>query len=124
MVSGFVTSPDDQSRICFDDARPIRIASKSLMSIKCLPRPSSVFDFQIDEVRLAERADLGFGLLLGFFLVRDLDVLEVAERLVGRQRQLCAGLVGALLSLFLLLGGRLAADGPERARREVDAQLL
>ena len=25
IVSGFVTSPDDQSRICFDDARPIRI---------------------------------------------------------------------------------------------------
>jgi hypothetical protein len=36
IVSGLVTSPDDQSRICFDDASPIRIASKSLMSIKVL----------------------------------------------------------------------------------------
>jgi hypothetical protein len=32
-----VTSPDDQSRICLDDARPIRIASNSLMSIKAFP---------------------------------------------------------------------------------------
>jgi hypothetical protein len=36
MVSGFVTSPDDQSRICLLEASPIRIASKSLMSIKLL----------------------------------------------------------------------------------------
>src|SRR5436190_20176076 len=33
MVSGLVTSPEDHSRICFAEARPIRIASKSLMSI-------------------------------------------------------------------------------------------
>jgi hypothetical protein len=33
IVSGLVTSPEDQSRICFDEARPILIASKSLMSI-------------------------------------------------------------------------------------------
>jgi hypothetical protein len=39
IVSGFVTSPEDQSRICFDEARPIRIASKSLMSIKFLLSP-------------------------------------------------------------------------------------
>ena len=31
IVSGFVTSPEDQSRICLLD-RPIRIESKSLMS--------------------------------------------------------------------------------------------
>jgi hypothetical protein len=37
IVSGFVTSPDDQSLICLLDARPIRIASKLLMSIKALP---------------------------------------------------------------------------------------
>jgi hypothetical protein len=36
MVSGFVTSPEDQSRICLLEASPIRIASKSLMSIKSL----------------------------------------------------------------------------------------
>jgi hypothetical protein len=35
IVSGFVTSPDDQSRICLLEASPIRIASKSLMSITC-----------------------------------------------------------------------------------------
>src|SRR3954466_7950894 len=34
MVSGLVTSPEDQDRICLDDARPISIASKLLMSIK------------------------------------------------------------------------------------------
>jgi hypothetical protein len=28
-----VTSPEDHSRICFAEARPMRIASKSLMSI-------------------------------------------------------------------------------------------
>jgi len=34
MVSGLVTSPEDQSRIYLLEASPIRIASKSLMSIK------------------------------------------------------------------------------------------
>jgi hypothetical protein len=33
MVSGFVTSPDDHARICLEDASPISIASKLLMSI-------------------------------------------------------------------------------------------
>jgi hypothetical protein len=33
MVSGFVTSPELQLRICFEEARPISIASKLLMSI-------------------------------------------------------------------------------------------
>jgi hypothetical protein len=32
-----VTSPDDQSLICLLDARPMRIASKLLISIKALP---------------------------------------------------------------------------------------
>src|SRR3954451_12447212 len=127
MVSGFVTSPEDQSRICFDDARPIRIASKSLISIKSLPRPlsqhCSVFDFQIG-YGLTEWSDLSVGFLLGFLLVGDLDVLEISERLVGRQRQLGAGLVGPLLALFLFLCGRLATDGAERAGREVDPELL
>jgi hypothetical protein len=35
IVSGLVTSPDDQSRICLLDASPMRIASKSLMSTEC-----------------------------------------------------------------------------------------
>jgi hypothetical protein len=33
MVSGFVTSPELQPRICLEDARPISIASKLLISI-------------------------------------------------------------------------------------------
>src|SRR6266487_5575214 len=36
MVSGFVTSPELQLRICLEDARPISMASKLLMSITCL----------------------------------------------------------------------------------------
>src|SRR6266699_3620345 len=39
MVSGFVTSPEDQSRICLLDASPMRMASKSLMSIKLVFLP-------------------------------------------------------------------------------------
>ena len=34
MVSGLVTSPDDHGRICSGEARPILMASNSLMSIK------------------------------------------------------------------------------------------
>src|SRR5262249_34842748 len=74
------------------------------------------------EVLLAEWPDLRFGLLLGFLLVGDLDVLEVTQRFVRRQRQFGAGLVGAFLPLFLLLGGRLAAGTAGRARRGVDAE--
>src|SRR3954471_19151777 len=36
MVSGFVTSPELQLRICLEDARPISMASKLLMSITLL----------------------------------------------------------------------------------------
>src|SRR5438270_4579542 len=38
MVSGLVTSPELQERICLEDARPISMASKLLMSIKVIPR--------------------------------------------------------------------------------------
>src|SRR6185437_13953906 len=112
MVSGFVTSPDDQSRICFDDASPIRIASKSLMSIKALSslfpsvvpgRQPSLFDFYVRELDLAHRPQLGLGLFLGLLGRRQLDVVEVAQRLVGRQGQL-SRLVDALLALLGLLG--------------------
>ena len=37
MVSGLVTSPELQERTCLDEARPISIASKLLMSIKVIP---------------------------------------------------------------------------------------
>ena len=33
MVSGFVTSPELQERICLEEASPISMASKLLMSI-------------------------------------------------------------------------------------------
>src|SRR4051812_20069297 len=92
------------------------------MSIKSL-LALLVFEFQIHEAGVAERSNLGLDLLLGLLALRYLDVVEVAERLVGRQGQL-AVLVDALLALLQLLGGRLAADGPQRAGREVDAELL
>src|SRR5436190_24224985 len=38
MVSGFVTSPELQERICLEEARPISMASKLLMSIKENPQ--------------------------------------------------------------------------------------
>src|SRR3954465_10597288 len=122
MVSGLVTSPEDQSRICLLEASPIRIASNSLMSIKSL-LALLVFEFQIHEAGVAERSNLGLALLLGLLALRYLDVVEVAERLVGRQGQ-NAGLVGAPPAPPPLPGGRLAADGPQRAGREVDAELL
>ena len=43
MVSGLVTSPLDQDRICFEDASPMLIASKLLMSIKVGPLLLDVF---------------------------------------------------------------------------------
>src|ERR687893_230969 len=112
MVSGFVTSPDDQSRICFDDARPMRMASKSLMSIK-VASPLlffasssgwSLFDFHVRQLAdVAERPDLVFDLLACGLDRRQLDVRKVVELLVGRQRQL-AVLVDTLLPLLGLLG--------------------
>src|ERR687883_676340 len=72
MVSGLVTSPDDQSRICLLDASPMRIASKSLMSIKLLLY-----------VRwFSQGSCLFLGFLGGGGLGRDLDVGEVVEQLV------------------------------------------
>src|SRR3954469_25675878 len=123
MVSGFVTSPEDQSRICLLEASPIRIASKSLMSIKFSPQSLLVFELEVNEVCVAERTDFGIGLLGGFLSLRHLDVVEVDERLVGRQRDL-AVLVDALLALFRLLRRRLAADRAQGAGREIDAELL
>jgi hypothetical protein len=50
-----VTSPDDQSRICLLDASPIRIASKSLISIKFSASPSL---FCVGQLDLAEWPNL------------------------------------------------------------------
>src|ERR687896_2603128 len=118
MVSGFVTSPIDQSRICFGEASPIRIASKSLMSI-CAT--SLLLQFQV-ELCVSQRTHLRLGFLLGLVCRRDLHVLEVAELLVGGQAQL-ARLVDALLPLLELLRlwrpGRCAG----RAGRGIDSEL-
>src|SRR5256885_2141662 len=57
-------------------------------------------------------------------LVGALAVLELPERPVGRPRQVGAGRGRPRLALFPVLGGRLAADGAERAGREVDSELL
>src|SRR3954468_14192664 len=117
MVSGFVTSPEDQSRICLLEASPIRIASNSLMSINSY-RSSLVLDVHIGQL-VGERAGLGFCLFLCVLRRSDLHVREIAQLLIGRQGQL-TGLVGALLALLGLLGRRLPRGCAQRARREVD----
>src|SRR3712207_6488207 len=96
MVSGFVTSPLDQERICLEDARPISIASKLLMSIT------------------------GFPLLL----VGDLADGDVLVDVLGVRRGGVVGhALVALLDLGLLgLVSRLAVGGAHAG--EVDAELL
>src|SRR2546423_3457409 len=41
MVSGLVTSPLDHERICFEEARPMLMASKLLMSITVVSAPGN-----------------------------------------------------------------------------------
>src|SRR5919201_533570 len=84
MVSGLVTSPEDQSRICLDDANPMRMASNSLMSINSyrsllhvsqVPRRfPSLLNLYVCQV-LGQRARLCFCLFLRVLLGRNLDVL-------------------------------------------------
>src|SRR5690348_17208686 len=111
MVSGLVTSPELQSWICLVDARPILIASKSLMSITGRSSPSrgrgwcgvewcrgwpgssgasapSLLDLRLDVVRLAEVELL--------VLLVDLDALGVVQvaRIVVRRETGHVVLVG------------------------------
>src|SRR3954447_22570211 len=101
MVSGLVTSPELHDRICFDEARPMEMASKLLMSIIQLPQVESG---RRAGGRRGSRFALRFhvlGLLLSGGLVRLAAValgLDLLLRLVGR------------------VGGRLADSG------EVDAE--
>src|SRR5437588_829180 len=92
MVSGLVTSPLDHERICFEEARPMDIASKLLMSIKC----ASGFLLDVFLVLLGLRlvgltaVALGLDLLLG--LVRRIGLLgtharEVDAELLGRAQK-------------------------------------
>src|SRR4051794_23163072 len=101
MVSGFVTSPELQSWICLVDARPILIASKSLMSITGRSSPSrgrGWCGFQwadgrggtarrapsLLDLRLELVADVG-ELFVLFLDVQRLGIVEVAGVLVARQ---------------------------------------
>src|SRR3954454_23423230 len=118
MVSGLVTSPEDQDRICLDDARPISIASKLLMSIK------------VSVPSLLVRVLLVLGGLAGLredrFVARHrLGVHRVGDVLVAG----VAGRAGLALDDLLLLGlvGRaVAARRPAAGAHagEVDAELL
>src|SRR5215208_3913658 len=83
MVSGFVTSPLDHERICFEDARPISMASKLLISITGVPLL------------------LVGGLAVGDDLDGVLDVFRVRCGGVGGH----AGLARLHDLLFLLVGG-------------------
>src|SRR5215210_4271538 len=115
MVSGLVTSPEDQDRICLDDASPISIASKLLMSIK-------VSAFSLGPVLLV----LGglSGLREDLLVARQrLRVHRVGDVLVGG----VAGRAGLALEHLLLLGLVGGAVAVARARAdpgEVDAELL
>src|SRR5918997_7155955 len=89
MVSGFVTSPLDHERICLEDARPISIASKLLMSIT--------------GVSLI----LVGGVAVGDDLDGVLDVLRVRRVGVGGH----SGLPRFHRLLFLLVGGLAGVAG-------------
>src|SRR5919204_1687626 len=115
MVSGLVTSPEDQSRICLLDASPIRMASNSLMSIKSCRSFFSFLCLYVGQL-VSERTGLGLSLFLRVLFRCNVDVRQVTELFVGRQGQL-AGLVDPLLARLGLLGGRVPRRRPERPRR-------
>src|SRR5438309_9096678 len=128
----------------------MRIASNSLMSINsplswfgvplwclrsgaCRPRrrsrrgsaragiwsaSPSLLNFEVDVLERADRRVLFLGAAR-----QRLELVEVLERLVGREQQLAA-LVDPLLALLELLPGRLARGCAQRAGREVDPELL
>src|SRR2546430_8044501 len=77
-------------------------------------------DFQVDVLERADRRVLFLAARRGR---GDFDAVDVLQRLVGRQQQLAA-LVDAILALLELLARGLARRGAERARREVDPELL
>src|SRR4051795_9977383 len=96
MVSGFVTSPELQLRICLEDARPISMASKLLMSIIQLLGLLAVDGgLDVAGVRLlfvfclARFAffDLGLLGLVGRLAVGRADAREVDAELLGSAQQ-------------------------------------
>src|SRR3954471_10328560 len=98
MVSGLVTSPELQLRICLLEARPISMASKLLMSINSVPvlcrrearqgRPGSRLGLlgrlqvQVGGLDLLFRGGVAGGRGLGVRVVLALDVL-VGRAAVG-----------------------------------------
>src|SRR4026209_2826009 len=127
MVSGLVTSPIDQSRICFGEARPIRIASKSLMSI-CAKGISPSDTSRVGRVQLRHSFVSSPGCS-----ARRCTRISVLYFQVGRKRELLLGRpglgglggggarVGAALrrTLLDLLHRRLAGGAANRRGREV-----
>src|SRR5918999_1409794 len=116
IVSGFVTSPEDQSRICLLEASPIRIESNSLMS-----GPRLETSIRFSSPSLSQSVQFVSSSLFGRLELNRLAALD--ELLVGGEHEL-AFVLGVRAALLDLLGRRLARRGADRARREVDAELL
>src|SRR4051812_6069690 len=114
MVSGLVTSPEDHPRICLEDASPISMASKLLMSIMRSLSVSGV------ALRLVLDGRDVLGELPEVDLAVDVEVRRVVVarglRVVG-----AGGHVGVVAALDGLVG-RLPVAGADAG--EVDAELL
>src|SRR5215203_4395478 len=127
MVSGLVTSPLDHDRICLEDARPISMASKLLMSIKVGSPPRGVrprvlmSSFGVRPLLTVRCAHFSADRSLHSLFARGFQRLGVdrlgVARSVGVGRAGGVGVVGALRALV----GRLAVGGTDAG--EVDAQL-
>src|SRR3954453_2632611 len=95
MVSGFVTSPELQARICLEEARPISMASKLLMSIKVRLPSCQWGEAEADGGCRVGRSPLrlrllglglGLGVVLGDLELPDVDVgveVDVLEAVGG-----------------------------------------
>src|SRR5213592_3345205 len=131
MVSGLVTSPELQERICLEEARPISMASKLLMSIKEIL--SSRFSVLSSQFRWREpglllvafgdlfRGGLGIGLAVPVALglavdrlvvglaVRGADPAEIDAQLLGGTEEVVVLL--AQLGALALLGHHVDVQG-------------
>src|SRR5437764_7071600 len=85
MVSGLVTSPELQDRICLDEASPISMASKLFMSINSVPQLCSsnfepllvLFEDAFGLARVDVRVEHGVRLrreVFGFELLAGLEI--------------------------------------------------
>src|SRR4051812_10513971 len=105
MVSGLVTSPEDHDRICLEDASPISMASKLLMSIKALAFVRSwsclLGVVAHDVLRVGRDRVVGHAQVAGLDDLVRLVVLGEADGL---------GLLG-LLGVLVVVGGRGRVSG-------------